>query len=203
MITGLLKEMKNLNNILKLRDHEDENKYFNMESIADQINSRKFLTKDNILHMDFPDENFDLIMAIGVLPHVDKDDTPDAIAENLRLLKPGQVLYFNLRADMAKWNTAKKGRVFRDNVLRDSATGQENSRYFNTYTRREFEALIDHLQEMYPDYEIIVDEEITAHPDKNKPPFLNIRIRKPLREYRNPTESAVPVDSEMEQEIAA
>lgn len=122
----------------------------------------------------FQEETFELIMAIAIFPHVPKKSVKESVSEMLKLLKPGGALHFNLKVDVADNNgesMRKKGRVFRDNVL-------GAPRYFNTYTMNEFMDFISSMQSNFPNLEVTVDYSLSKHPDKNKPPFINVTIIK-------------------------
>ncbi len=163
----------------------DIQKLFKMEEVVKSLVKRIFLLQEDLRHLSYADNTFDMVMAIAVYPHLSKRDVLPAVLESLRVLKPGQIFYFDLRADLANWYSKPKGRTFEDNVLNGG------SRFFSTYTLSEVLELITELKRIIPPIEVTFDNHFSPHFDTHKPPFLQFQIRK-AKEVTRPSLKNAP-----------
>lgn len=93
---------------------------------------------DDLAKLSFSDARFDVVIALDVLEHIEKD--AQAVSEIKRVLKPGGTVIIFVPAFMALWGEADEmGRHFRRyrkpellKLLRDAGFTIERSSYFNT-----------------------------------------------------------------------
>lgn len=140
-----------------------------IKSFTDRI---KFHQED-VLNPQDRSDSFDFSLANAVFPHLQKNRVIEAITKGLNEVKPDSKFHFNLRVDAELWEENTEGRVFCDTVL-----GPDRPRYFNTYTRQEFELLLDQIRHLPNPPQIEVDDNLAPHPDSNKPRFINICLTK-------------------------
>lgn len=96
------------------------------------------VTVDDLAKLTFPNEQFDVVIALDVLEHIEND--AQAVSEIHRVLKPGGTVIIFVPAFMALWGEADEmGRHFRRyqkpellKRLRDGGFTVEHSSYFNT-----------------------------------------------------------------------
>jgi len=159
-------------NLLKLLTHMPELTERASEETLDSLQKRVNLLEGDITSSFFRPESFDMVLAVAVLPHLRKDQVLAAVLGMLNQLKPGRLLYFNVRydpkTDTDSATTLKNGRVFKDNVI-------GGNRYFNTYTFSEIEDVLWRLRKKVP-FESVVAFSLSHHFDKKKPQFINVTI---------------------------
>jgi len=177
MINEVIEIIDRLDNLVKATDNQGNGKsVVNTDKILGTIHDRTFLIQEDIRRLSYPSECFDLAMAIGVLPHLKKDQVLPTLVEQLRVLRPGSILHCNLRADVERYESTQEGRTFMD-------TAMGGERFFTTYTLSEVVALVAELKawfvmQGFPEVEVTIVETLTSHPDSHKPPFINIKIVK-------------------------
>ncbi len=94
---------------------------------------------DDLAKLSFTDAHFDVVIALDVLEHIEKD--ADAIAEIKRVLKPDGTVVIFVPAFMGLWGEADEmGRHFRRyrkpqllKLLTESGFALVRSSYFNTF----------------------------------------------------------------------
>ncbi len=183
LIGEVAERIEKIKKLSKNKDSENLSVLSVLDSnrIIDSYLERVIFSQEDIGNLPYAKNTFDLAMCVAVLPHKKKKKMADTIIGILEVLKPGCILYGDLRVDKELWKYGEQGRVFRDNAIKDPANRNvevTGNRFFSTYTRSEMDALIMELIKRMPGIEII-DRNINPHPDKNKPPFAHLGIKKP------------------------
>jgi hypothetical protein len=124
----------------------------------------------------YPDSiTFNFIAAIATLQHLTKQETLSYCELAASKLREGGIFHFNVRVDTGLNQNGSKvqaGRVFADTIL-----GEENTRYYTTFSLAELTELLEALQATLPsDFEVVLLSDLDQHYDHNKPPFAQVRI---------------------------